>query len=250
MIFLSTSNGYPSGRIITLDSTTFDSTAPDSLLNVSTLVPQDPEGHVLRSAHLVADSILILVYLRHACAAIEFIDANTGEKIGSTTSSGTYGHVEAKLSSSIPVPEDEISYTNDQSQPTAVVIPNHASISAVSSRSDAKDFYLAVDTFVAPPYILAGKITPGDGDEEPEIILNRLEGKVKSEARHDDLICRQEFYQSHDGVRIPIFICHANDLDLSRPQPVLLHAYGGFGVSLLPHYDPFFCSFMRDLKGM
>lgn len=47
----------------------------------------------------------------------------------------------------------------------------------------------------------------------------------------------QSFYQSKDGTRIPIFLAHRRDLDLSRPHPTLLYGYGGFNVSILPEFE-------------
>jgi prolyl oligopeptidase len=48
----------------------------------------------------------------------------------------------------------------------------------------------------------------------------------------------QRFYTSKDGTRVPMFLVHRKDLDLSRPQPTLLYGYGGFNVSLTPGYSP------------
>jgi prolyl oligopeptidase len=48
----------------------------------------------------------------------------------------------------------------------------------------------------------------------------------------------QRFYTSQDGTRVPMFLVHRKDLDLSRPQPTLLYGYGGFNVSLTPGYSP------------
>jgi prolyl oligopeptidase len=49
---------------------------------------------------------------------------------------------------------------------------------------------------------------------------------------------RQVFYRSKDGTRVPMFLVHRRDVDLSRAQPTLLYAYGGFNASELPRYQP------------
>ena len=49
---------------------------------------------------------------------------------------------------------------------------------------------------------------------------------------------RQVFYRSKDGTRVPMFLVHRRDLDLRRPQPTLLYAYGGFNAAELPRYQP------------
>jgi prolyl oligopeptidase len=49
---------------------------------------------------------------------------------------------------------------------------------------------------------------------------------------------RQLFYNSKDGTRVPMFLVHRRDLDMRRPQPTLLYAYGGFNASERPRYQP------------
>ncbi|MFN3943375.1 MAG: prolyl oligopeptidase family serine peptidase [Allosphingosinicella sp.] len=54
----------------------------------------------------------------------------------------------------------------------------------------------------------------------------------------DAFTVSQRFYTSKDGTRVPMFLVHRKDLDLSKPQPTLLYGYGGFNVSLTPGYSP------------
>ena len=49
---------------------------------------------------------------------------------------------------------------------------------------------------------------------------------------------RQVFYNSRDGTRIPMFVVHRRDLDLTRSQPTLLYGYGGFNISSVPVFQP------------
>ncbi len=49
---------------------------------------------------------------------------------------------------------------------------------------------------------------------------------------------RQVFFNSSDGTRVPMFLVHRRDLDLARPQPTLLYAYGGFNIAQLPGFQP------------
>lgn len=52
-----------------------------------------------------------------------------------------------------------------------------------------------------------------------------------------DYAVSQIFYTSKDGTRVPMFIAHRRDLDLSRPHPTLMYAYGGFNISLTPAFS-------------
>jgi prolyl oligopeptidase len=60
---------------------------------------------------------------------------------------------------------------------------------------------------------------------------------------------RQVFYHSRDGTRVPMFLVHRRDLDLTRPQPTLLYAYGGFNASELPRYQPKWATWV-DMGGV
>ena len=60
---------------------------------------------------------------------------------------------------------------------------------------------------------------------------------------------RQVFYASRDGTRVPMFLVHRRDLDLRRPQPTLLYAYGGFNAAELPRYQPKWATWV-DMGGV
>lgn len=48
----------------------------------------------------------------------------------------------------------------------------------------------------------------------------------------------QVFYPSKDGTRIPMYLVHKKGLKLDGDNPTLLYGYGGFGIPILPHFDP------------
>jgi prolyl oligopeptidase len=54
----------------------------------------------------------------------------------------------------------------------------------------------------------------------------------------DDFRVSQIFFTSRDGTRVPMFVSHRKDLDLSKPHPTLLYAYGGFNISSTPAFSP------------
>lgn len=63
--------------------------------------------------------------------------------------------------------------------------------------------------------------------------------------RLDDVVAEQRFAVSRDGTRVPYTIVHRGDLDLSRPQPALVFAYGGFNTSILPSFPTVFVPFIE-----
>lgn len=51
-----------------------------------------------------------------------------------------------------------------------------------------------------------------------------------------DVIIEQRFYTSKDGTRVPLFVVRKKHV--TAPAPTLLYGYGGFGISMLPYYNP------------
>lgn len=46
----------------------------------------------------------------------------------------------------------------------------------------------------------------------------------------------QVFYRSKDGTRVPMLVIRRRDAE--GPVPTILYAYGGYGISLMPHFSP------------
>jgi protease II len=55
-------------------------------------------------------------------------------------------------------------------------------------------------------------------------------------ARIDGLSIKRMWATSKDGTRVPADVVHRGPLDMSRPHPTLVHAYGGFNMALMPAY--------------
>ncbi len=53
----------------------------------------------------------------------------------------------------------------------------------------------------------------------------------------EDYVVSQIFYASKDGTKVPMFVAHRRDLDMTKPHPALLYAYGGFNISLTPAFS-------------
>ncbi|MEH6791443.1 prolyl oligopeptidase family serine peptidase [Parasphingorhabdus sp.] len=61
----------------------------------------------------------------------------------------------------------------------------------------------------------------------------------------DTVAVTQRFYESKDGTRIPMFLVHRKDQDLSQGAPTMLYGYGGFNISVLPQYKPAWMAWIK-----
>lgn len=61
---------------------------------------------------------------------------------------------------------------------------------------------------------------------------------------------RQVFYSSLDGTKVPMFIVSKDLSPVTPDTPVLLYVYGGFGISLIPHFRPDLLLFMESFRGI
>lgn len=52
----------------------------------------------------------------------------------------------------------------------------------------------------------------------------------------DGIVVEPRFYTSGDGTRVPLFIVRRQDV--TDPAPTMLYAYGGFAISMVPHFSP------------
>jgi prolyl oligopeptidase len=57
--------------------------------------------------------------------------------------------------------------------------------------------------------------------------------------RPADYVVKQVFFKSRDGTRIPMFITYKRGLKLDGNNPTDLYGYGGFDVTLNPHFSSF-----------
>lgn len=78
---------------------------------------------------------------------------------------------------------------------------------------------------------------------------HRLERLSKSDRKSNEDLFETIYvkYLSNDGMEVPMYLTYKKGTDLSAGNnPVLLYAYGAFGVSLKPHYDEGYILFMNS----
>jgi prolyl oligopeptidase len=111
----------------------------------------------------------------------------------------------------------------------AVALPGIGSVGGFEGDQSSGETFFSYTSFTQPTAIFrydsaTGRTAPF---AEPRLAFDPARFQV-----------RQVFFRSKDGTRVPMFLVHRRDLDLRRPQPTLLYAYGGFNAAELPRYQP------------
>ena len=109
-----------------------------------------------------------------------------------------------------------------------VKLPVIGSVIGFDGEDGDPETFFAFTSFATPTAIYrfdsaTGQVTPF---AEPRVGFAR-----------GDYVVRQHFYNSADGTRVPLFVAHRRDLDLSDGAPTQLYGYGGFNVSLTPAFS-------------
>ncbi len=94
-------------------------------------------------------------------------------------------------------------------------------------RGDTETFY-SFSSFATPPSIYRYDLVTGEST-----LLRRAAVEVDVDA----FVVKQEFYESKDGTKVPMFIVHRKDLELDGNNPTLLYGYGGFNIALGPRFS-------------
>src|SRR5581483_5437749 len=118
-----------------------------------------------------------------------------------------------------------------------VTLPGFGTVSGFDGkRADTEVFYTFAG-FTAPPTIYRYNLNTKS---------STLFHKTDLPFNLDDFVTEQVFYTSKDGTRVPMFIVHKKDMVRNGQNPTKLYAYGGFDISLTPHFSPSIIAFIEQ----
>lgn len=102
------------------------------------------------------------------------------------------------------------------------------SASGFGGRRSATSTFYSLSSYTNPGRIYRYDLASGESTLfwEPKLLFNP-----------DDFITRQEFFESKDGTRVPLFLVHRKDTKLDGTAPTFLYGYGGFDISLTPRFQ-------------
>jgi prolyl oligopeptidase len=102
-------------------------------------------------------------------------------------------------------------------------------------QSDTETFY-AFSSYNTPTAIYRYDVITGE---------SQMVRRPKVKFDPDKYTVEQVFYNSKDGTRVPMMLAYRKDTARDKPQPTLLYGYGGFNVSLPPHFSPDYAVWME-----
>ncbi|KAE8220801.1 hypothetical protein CF326_g8684 [Tilletia indica] len=173
------------------------------------LVPEQ-EDALLNSAEIVAGNKLLLTYSRNVQDELWEYDLKTGKQVRRLMA-GLVG-----------------------------------TISQVAGRREDREIFVSSISFTNPG-VIHRIVFDNEKEEEPKEIVHRTT-KVAG-IKPEDYISKQVWFDSTDGVRVPMFVTYPKEIDLSQ-APVLLYAYGGFNIPIPPSFSPGMMTWATEYGGV
>ncbi|MFK8029187.1 MAG: prolyl oligopeptidase family protein [Gammaproteobacteria bacterium] len=118
-------------------------------------------------------------------------------------------------------------YTPDGEKLKALELPGIGSVTGFAGGRDAAETFFTFESFTQPPAIYRYNLSIGE---------SKLFKEANVEVDFDNFAVSQEFYQSQDGTRVPMFIIAPKSMKKDGTNPTLLYGYGGFDISITPGY--------------
>ncbi|MEM9025453.1 MAG: prolyl oligopeptidase family serine peptidase [Verrucomicrobiota bacterium] len=106
-------------------------------------------------------------------------------------------------------------------------LPGEGTAYVVFANKNEHSVFLGYDDFLTPDSVLKYDAKSGD--------VASLK-KIPEKFAADDLVVEQHFVSSKDGTAVPYFIVRKEEIPFDGSTPTLLYGYGGFQISMRPHY--------------
>ncbi len=118
-----------------------------------------------------------------------------------------------------------------------IALPGIGNVGGFSGKKDDQEAFYSYSSFNTPGEIYSYNFKKKEG---------RLFFRPEVKFNPDEFVVKQEFFQSKDGTRVPMFLVHKKGVELNGNNPTLLYGYGGFNVSLTPSYSTIRMVFMNN----
>ncbi|GJQ78270.1 hypothetical protein Trydic_g22113 [Trypoxylus dichotomus] len=105
------------------------------------------------------------------------------------------------------------------------------SVSALSGKHNRSEIFYGFNSFLTPNIIY--RVDLSNPNIKPEVFQETRVGDFDP-TKYE---CKQVFYDSKDGTKIPMFIITKKGVKLDGTNPCLLYAYGGFNITMGPSFS-------------
>lgn len=108
-----------------------------------------------------------------------------------------------------------------------IELPKYSSLAGFSGRLEEEEFFYGVNSFLFPKILY--RYDPNT--------LNYIEyRKTDNPINSNEYEVKQEWYESRDKTKVPMFIFHKKGIELNGQNPTILYGYGGFGNNETPNF--------------
>lgn len=197
-------------------------------------------GHNARfSADVLGDSVILLTDLdaprfRVLRAPLENPDAANWKEIVPQQTGVIQGVTIANGRLVLNILENAYSklaiYSPDGKLEREVPLPTLGTVGGVSGQPDKPELFFSFESFAFPPTVYRMNLDAVGG--APEIVEQMKLENVNLQ----DYVTEQVWFQSADGVRVPMFVIRKQNVKLDGNNPTVLYGYGGFNISQTPSF--------------
>lgn len=106
-------------------------------------------------------------------------------------------------------------------------LPTIGSITSMTGEENGNLFFFGFASFLVPRNIYYFDLKSGK---------LKIFKKINININANSFNVSQRWYKSSDGAKIPIFLIHKKNIKLNGSNPTILFGYGGFNISLTPHF--------------
>lgn len=119
-------------------------------------------------------------------------------------------------------------YNMDGKLERTIALPSIGTAGGFGTKKEEKETYYTFTNYVYPPTIFKYDIASGTSTVYKKASVQFDPSKYES---------KQVFYMSKDDTKIPMIITYKKGTVMNGKNPLLLYAYGGFGISLTPAFS-------------
>ena len=121
-----------------------------------------------------------------------------------------------------------LQYTYDGELVREVAFSGKGNVSGFGGKEEKEEIFYNFSNYITPSSSFKYNVETGASELywKPEIDFNT-----------EDFDCKQIFYKSKDGTKVPLSIMYKKGTKIDGTNPTILYGYGGFNISLKPYFS-------------